>query len=90
MGLFSGMLKIMLEHRAGPCDVLESIVSSGRNEIADSQDSSEKQIDNTYTKSYAGTKTCTSCGGTGEDSDRYEPLFNVYAPCGTCHGEGVI
>lgn len=89
MGLLTGLIKIMLEHRAGPGRVIEEVLSPTSNPVADSRDN-EVQEAPSYSSENQKVRDCTSCGGTGEDKDRYEPMFDVYCPCSTCHGKGYL
>jgi DnaJ-class molecular chaperone len=91
MGLFGGLLKLMLEHKAGPITLIEEIVSPVQSEYHNNSENDSQNSSSNYTPvNYASKKTCPECNGTKEDRDRYEPLFDIYAPCGTCHGEGEV
>ena len=93
--MFRKLLRLMLEYRSGPIETLKEALIPMQTDITLSETAygAESHAEQNPAPGliYKGpVETCTGCGGTREDSSRYEPLFDIYAPCSMCHGEGVV
>ena len=89
--MFRELLKIMLEHRAGPVRVLEETLCPRGNEVADYQENnSNNYSDSNKYQETKSKKTCPECHGTGEDESRYDTFLGMGPACSGCHGSGEV